>query len=530
IKEDISKRILAERRLKLSNRFQAIGNQHIELDSLLQEYVAEIRQLSGCAAVGIRMANKHGRLRFRAALGYDSDFLERRDACPVLSPEHICAKVFRGDGLSGSFPSTPFGSYYADSLGTLTESGGICNLCINHGYASMAVIPIQGSDGVVGLIHVADQREGMLPLELVNTLESMAMQMAVAMQRVVAEETLRDSKKELQTIYDGMVDGVLIIDIETKELLVANQAACGMLGYSEKELLHMTMKELHPAAELEWIEDRFQDVLSGNLKVMKNLPCRRKDGGVFYADVGASAIRYDDRSCLVGFYRDITERKQTEEALHLMAAEMAHEIRNPLNAISTGIDLLVRGNGQIDKKLHEGLREESRRLEDILTNFLSYARPYVPKRSPVDINLVLEEIVSILGEDDRFADSTITTQLDGNTGKLPLDRDGIRQVLWNLALNGLQSMPDGGVLNLHSQYCNGCVQFQIKDTGCGMTPSQIEHIFVPFFTTKPQGTGLGLAIAQKIVKGHGGTIEVESTVGEGTLFQVQIPIKERTVK
>ena len=351
------------------------------------------------------------------------------------------------------------------------------------------------------------------------------MQLTGAIQRVSAQEALRESKEELQTIYDGMVDGVLIVDGESKEFVLANPAICEMLGYTEEELLGMALKDIHPEEQLNGVLDLFSVKEEGRVNFGKDIPCLGKDGSVFFADVGAKVISYGGRMCGICFFRDSTERKRTEEALQQMAAGMAHEIRNPLSAIATGVDLLERKGGVDPTTLFRGIREESKRLEDILTNFLGFARPYRPEVMVGDINFVLEEIVSFLEQDERFRGVDFEVELDRAIGKFSFDRDRIRQVLWNLALNGLQSMAEGGVLRVRSAGCGDHVELEVIDGGGGIMKRHLGHIFEPFYTTKRGGTGLGLAIAEKIVKGHGGRIEVESEVGSGTKFTVSLPVE-----
>ena len=129
------------------------------------------------------------------------------------------------------------------------------------------------------------------------------------------EALLRQSHDELRAIYEGMVDGLLIADVETKRFVRANASICRMLGYSEKELLSKSVREIHPPEELPEILKKFQAQAEGTIVLSENRAVRRKDGTVFYADVTAKRIVYQGRPCLIGFFRDITERKQAQEAL-----------------------------------------------------------------------------------------------------------------------------------------------------------------------------------------------------------------------
>ena len=128
-------------------------------------------------------------------------------------------------------------------------------------------------------------------------------------------ETSQQSHDELQAIYDGMVDGLLIADVETKRFVRANPAICQMLGYSEEELLSLSVMDIHPAEELPAVLEKFQAQAAGRIRINEDAPVLRKDGTVVYADITGETIIYHGRPCLIKFFRDITERKRAEAAL-----------------------------------------------------------------------------------------------------------------------------------------------------------------------------------------------------------------------
>ncbi len=134
-------------------------------------------------------------------------------------------------------------------------------------------------------------------------------------ERKQAEEALQESKEELQTIYNGMVDGVLIAVIETRRFIHANSAICNMLGYSEAELLSMSVDDIHPKDRLAYVLGKFGAQAEGRISLAESLPCIKKDGSIFYADVDTKLINYKGHPCLVGFFHDITERRQAEEEI-----------------------------------------------------------------------------------------------------------------------------------------------------------------------------------------------------------------------
>ncbi|MFH1702845.1 MAG: PAS domain S-box protein [Nitrospirota bacterium] len=161
-------------------------------------------------------------------------------------------------------------------------------------------------------------------------------------ERKKAEEALLESKEELQTIYNGMVDGVLIANTDTRKFVHANMAICNILGYSENELLSMSIDDIHPKDRLAYVIDKFKAMAEGRISFAEGLPCQRKDGSIFYADVATRLINYKGYPCIVGFFRDITERRQAEEEIK----QSLSLLRATLESTADGI-LVVDKEGKI---------------------------------------------------------------------------------------------------------------------------------------------------------------------------------------
>lgn len=210
-------------------------------------------------------------------------------------------------------------------------------------------------------------------------------------------------------------------------------------------------------------------------------------------------------------------------AIGEMAAGIAHELRNPLSAIGTLIDVLEMQTNGGDPMLFRGIKEESRRLENIITRFLTFTRQYTPELEPHDLNIILEEIVSILEKDPQHRKTVFTLELDRSIGPVHIDGDGIKRVLWNVILNGLQAIEGEGGITVRSVNGEENITVQIHDTGRGIPEDIRDRIFEPFFTEKEKGTGLGLPLADKVIKAHGGVIAVESERNSGTLVSITIP-------
>jgi signal transduction histidine kinase len=215
-----------------------------------------------------------------------------------------------------------------------------------------------------------------------------------------------------------------------------------------------------------------------------------------------------------------------------LAAGVAHEIRNPLNAIGMAIQRLQREfsperleDREEYHRFTDVLRNEVGRVNEIIEQFLLFARPVRLDLQPVPIKNLLQDLLLLFREAAEQQKVLLEEEIESNLPVLQVDRQRIQEALWNLINNGLQAMPEGGRLRLTVNFRGGREVFiQIADTGEGIPPENLGKIFDYYFTTKEKGMGLGLPLAHKIIREHGGTIQVESVVGQGTIFQVFLPV------
>jgi signal transduction histidine kinase len=238
-------------------------------------------------------------------------------------------------------------------------------------------------------------------------------------------------------------------------------------------------------------------------------------------------------------YERVKERDRLA-ALGEMAAGLAHEIRNPLGAIKGAAQLIITSDGKTvnPNEVQEFLAiivEEANRLNNVVTRFLDYARAERPGREgadKVDLNTVVRRTEQLLRQ-DLPKSVELRVRLDEALPEIAGDPESILQVFLNLGQNALQAMPEGGTLEIlstrrrrsrlgYGQFC----EVRFRDTGVGIPRDRLKKLFIPFYTTKQKGTGLGLAISHRIIHQHGGTIEVRSTIGQGSTFSVFLPAAE----
>ncbi|MEE9518383.1 MAG: ATP-binding protein [Candidatus Adiutricales bacterium] len=235
--------------------------------------------------------------------------------------------------------------------------------------------------------------------------------------------------------------------------------------------------------------------------------------------------------------RDMTERKQLEKQLFhseklasigILAAGVAHEIGNPLSAIS-GYTQILKGRlepGSENFEYLEGIASQAERIQRIIEDLLNYSRPSTGIRSEVHVGEAIRSVISMLQAQKVFKELKVELDLPDNIPPIIMDRDHLNQVIVNIALNAAQAMPQGGSLKASVALQQGSIQIRFQDSGHGIPDDIKDRVFDPFFTTKGvgEGTGLGLAICQKIVESYQGGITFESRADVGTSFTIMLPI------
>jgi len=237
------------------------------------------------------------------------------------------------------------------------------------------------------------------------------------------------------------------------------------------------------------------------------------------------------------YLRDVTaEKARTEEELRAgatkaicdLAAGVAHEIGNPLNAISMSLQLLKRD--PTDTETIDVCMDQVKRLDGILREFLSALRPQKPNLMPGSLADPLTACLKTLKHQFEERRIKVTLDIPAALPNVALDAAQMEQVFFNLLKNALEAMKDGGTIAIALDATDQDVSVSFRDDGMGMDAEQLSHLFEPYRTTKEKGTGLGLMISKRIVSDHGGQLAAESTPGEGTTFTVTLPRLERRIR
>lgn len=363
-----------------------------------------------------------------------------------------------------------------------------------------------------------------------------------AMHRVLEDQRkdLSDLQAFKDLMFESLGSGLVGMDLE-RRITALNRAAEEITGYHAAEAAGRRWESVFgdgiPPDEIDlttrvegWQVRRYEMCL------------RRKDGREVPLGISFWPLRSGrgELAGIIGVFQDLSSIKQMEERMRQadrlatigrLAANIAHEIRNPLASLSGAIEVLARElprEGTNDRLVQIVLRE-SDRLNQIITEFLEYARPAPLHPLPLNVGEVLDEVLLLLEHRALPPDLKVVREYDGAVTAL-VDPQHFRQAIWNLCLNALEAMPEGGELRIGAgvvtQRATRKLEVWVADTGSGIDSESLPHIFEPFFSTKPEGSGIGLALVHRVIRDHGGDVEVRSEPGVGTTFTLRLPLAE----
>ena len=353
-------------------------------------------------------------------------------------------------------------------------------------------------------------------------------------------EELREATKSLaslralhERIIESIRSGLVTTDLDGT-IFTFNAAASEITGYTPEQVKGTSIFDLMPGIRTSLSDASLE---SSEVQARYESDLTTPDG--FIVRIGYSVARLfsedNQSSGYILTFQDLTDIRSMEEsvrrkdrlaAVGRVGAGLAHEIRNPLGAMRGAIQVLESSMppNSIQTDLMGIILRESDRLNSIITNFLSYAKPKVGNYSEIDLREAVRDTVTLLRHSPDVKEThTITENLPNKPIFVSADQTQIQQVFWNLTRNAIQAMPDGGELTISLDHVIGDrARIVITDTGKGMPPEQVEQLFEPFSKSTTGGTGLGLSIVYQIIRDHNGTINVRSAEDEGTTITIEL--------
>lgn len=382
----------------------------------------------------------------------------------------------------------------------------------------------------VGLFDVAFLVVGLLSARLAERQTRSDVRLQAAKQSLASLRALHER------IVASIRSGLVTTDLSGR-IYTFNAAAEEITGYQEAAIRGEDASMLFGDVK-ERIRESVRALQDGAASPRFETNCMTAEGMHLRLGFSISPLSSEagETTGMVITFQDLTQVRSLEEtsrrqdrlaAIGRMAASIAHEIRNPLAAMRGSIQML---RSEIDDdssqaELMEIILRESDRLNRIITDFLNYARPRSLTQARVDVGDLLHQTFALLRHSPEIgANQSIAEELPREPIFAEADEGQLKQVFWNLARNALQAMPQGGTLQATlAKNSDDRLRIAFSDTGRGMSPDQVEHLFEPFSSTTG-GTGLGLSIVYQIIRDHGGTINVRSREGQGTTITVELPL------
>jgi two-component system sensor kinase FixL len=359
-------------------------------------------------------------------------------------------------------------------------------------------------------------------------------------ERRQAERVQLRTEARWRAVIESAVDGIILIDGHGL-IEFFNPAAERLFDYAAEEVLGRNVSMLMPspyAVEHDRYLERYQATHQAHvIGLGRELLGRRKDGTTFPLHLSVGEVKLEGETRFAGIVRDLTERVNLEKRLREeaglvrigeLAAVLAHEIQNPLAAVSGAIQMLGEHlTGEEDREIVQEILQRLDGLSGLMSDLLLFARPPRPELQPIDLAGLLDALVAFLRADPTWRELDITLELDASASSmnaLLADAELLRIAFQNLLLNAAQAAGRRGRIHVAARQGQGQMVVDVIDSGPGIPAEHQEQLFTPFFTTKARGTGLGLPTVRRIAEAHGGSVDVHETGPSGTVVRVRLPL------
>ncbi len=555
VAERTAELVEANMRTKARNAILKLLGTKSSRKEYLDYLIGYLKLWSGCRCVGIRVLDAEGRIPYESYTGFSHKFWESENWLSIKEDQCACVRIIKGKPEAQDLQvMTKAGSFYSNNtikfLKSLSEKdkGRFRGVCHRSGFASMAVIPINYKDKIIGAIHLADGREGRAQLKTVELIEFLAPLIGESINKFNLEDRLEKEHAILDAFFRHTITPFVFLDREFNFIRV-NEAYAKACRRNISDFPGHSHFEFYPNEENEGIFRQVVQTKTPFQAFAKELIFPgHPEWGVTYWDWTLVPIL--DTKGEVEFLAfsliDVTERKLAEERLLLaqkelesarrlsdigvLAATVAHELRNPLGVIRTAAYNIKR-KAQNPRLESHFINIEKKILESdqIINNLLFYSRLKQPYYESVRIYDILNECIK--SARIRFSEHNVPVIKKINSlRKYFIDADPLQMA--ELVNNILNNAYDACL----SKNCmieivavkdgKGNIEITVKDNGMGMDKEHLERAFEPFFSTKAKGTGLGLTVCNQIVNLHGGKICIDSEKGKGTTVTVTVPIKK----
>lgn len=355
-------------------------------------------------------------------------------------------------------------------------------------------------------------------------------------------EEVRRAERHLASVVESASDIVVSMKPDGT-ILTWNSAAERISGFTNRDTVGRYLSNFGTKEREVEMESTIRDVARGRMVKHVEMNVISKGKKEIFLSWIFSPMKDDEGKIIgiVGIGRDLTERRALEAqliqsgklaSLGVLAGGIAHEVRNPLGVCSAAAQILLESQDDrvLQRECAEKIYSGVKRASHIIENLLRFARPSEGRLAKVSINDLIDETISLIGEQIRLQKIKIEKEFSYNLPHIEGNSNLLKQVFLNMILNAANAMSDGGTIAIKTELVGSKeLNITFSDTGCGILRENLDKIFDPFFTTMPvgKGTGLGLSISYSIIRQHNGSINVESTVGKGTRFMIRLSLKEK---
>ncbi|HRT27543.1 MAG TPA: ATP-binding protein [Syntrophales bacterium] len=403
-------------------------------------------------------------------------------------------------------------------------------------------VPLKIKGDVIGILGV-DKKHGEPEIDddEFESLSILANYASIIIENSKLLQDLVNEKKFSENVLKSSVNGILTVDIEGR-ITSLNPAVEEAFQANKEDMLKRFIWDVFDSPE--WVKNT-KNIVAKHVNIKGwEFALKTKGQDEAILNISTSHIT-NEAGSLIGFtfvIQDVTNEKRRDHYLQRvnrlvslgeLAAGVAHEIRNPLTGIGVVLDILgKKRRSKAELELINDAKSEIVRLEKLISDLLTFARPRDLNFDLVDLRTVITSIFSLVKEQCDQKKIKLVIKVSDDIGRLFLDRERIKQGLLNIVINAINAMPDGGELTIEAVNCKNetdsgaAVKIVVSDTGTGISNENKNRIFDPFFTTSNEGTGLGLSITHSIVKEHDGSIRVESEEGRGTEFTIILPCRQ----